>query len=454
MNVKFDRLNDVTANITVTLEEKDYAEKVKKNLKDISKNHAEPGFRPGHVPAGLIQKKYGTAVKYDVINKEVSDALYNYINDNKLMVLGNPIPEKNEKFDIEDTDFTFTFRVGLAPEIKNVVDKNLTIPYYTIEVSDEMIDRQNDALRRRFGQQVPGDKVEPDALVKGVICELDENGNPKEGGVVVENGIVAPKYFKSEKQRKLFEDKKVGDIVVFNPWETCDGNATELASMLNVDKKDAPSYKGDFSMEIKEIIVLRLAELNQEYYDQVFGKDNVKDEEQYRDQLKKMIAGQLVADSNFRFTIDAKDAIVKAVGDVDLPEDIMKDFLKSQNEGLNDENIDSEFEKIRPELVWQLLRDDILRKSDIKVEEADIMNVARMMAQNQFSQYGMTNLPDDVLDKYAKDILKDKRAHEQVVNQAIDMKFYSYIRDNVNIDNKNVTVEEFNALFAPVEDKK
>lgn len=370
------------------------------------------------------------------------------------MVLGNPIPEKNEKFDIEDTDFTFTFRVGLAPEIKNVVDKNLTIPYYTIEVSDEMIDRQNDALRRRFGQQVPGDKVEPDALVKGVICELDENGNPKEGGVVVENGIVAPKYFKSEKQRKLFEDKKVGDTVVFNPWETCDGNATELASMLNVDKKDAPSYKGDFSMEIKEIIVLRLAELNQEYYDQVFGKDNVKDEEQYRDQLKKMIAGQLVADSNFRFTIDAKDAIVKAVGDVDLPEDIMKDFLKSQNEGLNDENIDSEFEKIRPELVWQLLRDDILRKSDIKVEESDIMNVARLMAQNQFSQYGMTNLPDDVLDKYAKDIIKDKKAHEQVVNQAIDMKFYSYIRDNVNIDNKNVTVEEFNALFAPVEDKK
>jgi len=454
MNVKFDRLNDVTATVTVTLEEKDYADKVKKNLKDIAKKHAEPGFRQGHVPFGLIEKKYGTAVKYDVINKEVSDALYNYINENKLMVLGNPLPENNDKFNIEDSEFTFKFRVGLAPEIKDIVDKNLKVPYYTIKVSDDMIDRQDNSLRRRFGQQVPGDKVEADALVKGVITELNEDGTPKDGGVVVEKGIVAPKYFKSEDQRKLFDDKKVEDTVVFNPWDTCGGNATELASMLNVDKKEAASYKGNFSMLIKEIIVLRLAEPGQEYYDQVFGKDNVKDESQYKEQLKKMISDQLVADSNYRFSIDAKDAIMKAVGDIDLPEDIMKDFLKSQNESLNDGNIDGEFEKIRPELVWQLVRDDIMRKSDMKVEDADVMNVARLMAQNQFAQYGMTNLPEDVLDKYAKDILKDKRSHDQVVNQAIDMKFFAYIHENAGIDAKDVDVEEFNALFAPAEEKK
>ena len=208
MDVKFDRLNDVNGRITVTLEEADYADKVKKQLKNIAKSHAEPGFRPGHTPAGLIQKKYGTAVKYDVINKAVSDALYDYVKENKLPVLGNPVPERNENFDIKDSTFTFVFNVGLAPEFDTHVDKNLTVPYYTIEVTDEMIDNQSNGMRRRMGEQVKGDTVEPDALVKGAIVELDAEGKPLEGGVAQENGILAPKYFKSEEQTKLFEGKR------------------------------------------------------------------------------------------------------------------------------------------------------------------------------------------------------------------------------------------------------
>ena len=447
MDIKFDRLNDVNGQITVTLVEADYADELKKQLKKVAQTHTQPGFRPGHTPAGLIQKKYGTAVKYDVINKMVSDALFNYIKEQKLSVLGNPMPEANDNFDIQNTEFKFVFNVGLAPDFETHVDKDLKVPYYVIEVTDEMIDNQSNGLRRRMGEQVKGDTVEPDALVKGDIFELDAEGKPLEGGVNQPNGILAPKYFKSEEQRKLFEGKHVGDEVVFNPWATCDGNPTEMSSMLNIDKNDIEAHKGDFGMSIKEIIVLRPAELNQEYFDEVFGKDKVHNEEEYRAALKEMIANQLKADQNYRFTIDAREAITKAVGDIDLPDDILVEFLKQQNESLTDETAEEEYKKARPDLVWQIIRDKVAEQLGVKVDDNDVQNVAMLMARNQFIQYGMTNAPEESLKRLADEILKDKKSRERVIDQAVDMKFYEAVHNTVTPEEKQVSVEQFNALF-------
>lgn len=447
MKVDYAKIDDVNGELTVVLEEKDYADKVKKQLKEISKNHAEPGFRPGHVPAGLIQKKYGASVKYDVINKEVGSAIFDYIKENNLHVLGNPVPMQDEAFDINGPDFTLKFKVGVAPEFDTHVNKDLHVPYYTIKVTDEMIDRQDEQFTRRFGKQEQGEVVDATALVKGVITELDENGNVKEGGIVVENGIVSPQYFKSEDQRKLFEGKHVGDIVRFNPAATCDSNATELASMLNIAKEETENHKGDFNMEIKEIIVLKPAEHNQEFFDMVFGADKVHNEEEYRAALRDMIAASLVNDSNYRFTIDAKKAIQDAIGELKLPDEVLKDFLKSQNEALNNENIDEEYVRLRPELEWELEKEAVAAQLDIKVEDSDLLNTARMMARSQFAQYGMTNVPDETLDRYAQDILKDERARNQVYNQTVDMKLFGGIRATVSVDDKEVSVEEFNDLF-------
>ncbi|MBO5747704.1 MAG: trigger factor [Muribaculaceae bacterium] len=451
MNVTINKIDAVNATITVSLEEKDYQDKVKKALRDINMTRPEPGFRPGKVPAGLIQKKYGKAVKYDVVNKEVTDALFNYIKDNEIQVLGNPVPATKEEFDLEAADYTFTFNVGVAPEIDTHVNKDLTVPYYTIEVSDEMVDRQSDMYRNRYGAQVPGETVEPNALVKGVITELNEDGSIKEGGILNENGIVSPQYFKNDDQRAAFMDKKLGDVVKFNPWVACGESVVELSSMLNIDKEVAENTKSEFNLEIKEIIVLRQAELNQEFFDNAVGKDKAHNEEEYRAALKEMIEKQLSSDSNYRFSIDAKEAIQKAVGDIELPDAVLKEFLMQQDENLNEENIETEYQRIRPDLVWQLTREAIAKQLELKVEEQDILAVARMLAQSQFAQYGMTNLPDDVLDKYGRDILNDPKSREHVVNQAVDMKLYYAIRENVTIDNKTVSVQQFNELFAPAE---
>lgn len=446
MKIDFVKTSGVTAEITMVVEEADYAEKVKKQLKEIGKKHAEPGFRPGHVPAALIQKKYGNAVKYDEINKLVGDALFEYIKENNINVLGNPVPDKSNAIDDDAKEFTLKFTLGIAPDINVKIDKDLHIPYYNIKVTDEMVDRQDEALRRRFGKQEPGDEVDATALVKGVITELNADGTVKEDGVVVENGIVAPQYFMSDDQRAIFLGKHVGDSLVFNPAATCDSNPTELSSMLNLPKDVAEKHQGDFRFDIKEIIVLKPAELNEEFFKEAFG-DTVKDEASYRDAVKKMIEASLTGDQNYRFTIDAEKAIREEVGAVELPDEILKEFLIAQNETLNADNIDAEYEGIRSQLVWDIEREKIVDELGIKVEEEDLRNTSRMLARNQFAQYGMTNVPEDTVEHYASEILKDDKTRSRVYRQTSDMKLFNAIRASVSLDEKEVSVDEFNELF-------
>ncbi len=451
MNVNYEKLDNVNGELTVTIEEKDYADKVSKQLKEIGKKHSEPGFRPGHVPAGLIAKKYGTAVKYDVVNKVVADAVYDYIRENKIHVLGQPIPESGNDFKIENTEFSFKFKVGVAPEFDNHVNKDLHVPYYKIEVSEETLNSQIEALRQRFARQEPSDVTEPNAVIKGCITELNEDGTVKENGVVMENGIISPAYFKSDDQKKLFEEKKVGDVVVFNPAATCDSNATEMSSMLNIDKADIDAHKGDFNFEIKEIIVAKPAELDQEFFDNALGKDKVHNEEEFRAEVKDLIALNYENDSNYRFTIDAKEAVTKAVGQLELPVEIIKNFLLRQNESLNPENIDEEFDKMREQLEWDLIRDSIAEQFKVQLTQEDMLDEARGVVARQLMQYGPAALTDEIIDRYAQEVLKDEKNREMIGQNALSRKVFEAIKENVTLDNKDVTLEEFQKLFAPAE---
>jgi trigger factor len=452
MKVDYAKLSEVIGEVSITISENDYAEKVEKELKDFAKKAVVPGFRPGKAPKDMIRRKYGEAAKADAIQDVVSDALYNYIKDNDLKVLGNPIADASNTLNVDGAEHTLKFRVGLAPELTINVDKNLHIPYYKIEISEDMIKRQDEALRRHFGKQDQGEEVDETALVKGTITELNEDGTVKEGGVVVENGIVSPQYFRNEDQRKLFLGKKVADEVVFNPAATSDGNEAELSSMLNIDKDEVANHKGDFLFSIKEILVLKPAELGEEFYKSAFGDDKVKDEAEYNNALRAMIESSLTGDQNYRFTIDAKEVITNMVGAVELPDEILKDFLMRQNESLNKDNIDSEYDAIRDEIVWDLEKDIVAKNLKVEVKEDDLINTARIMARNQFAQYGMMNVPENALDQYAKEIVKDQKSREQVARQTADMMTFAAVREAVTLDEKPVTVEEFNKLFAPAEE--
>ncbi len=449
MNVTLEKVGNVEGFITVSIEANDYQDKVKKELKAIGQRHPERGFRPGHVPMVLLQKKYGREALVEVINREAYDALVKYIQDNKLNILGDPMIANAADLVWENgKDFNLKFEVGFAPEINYTADKETTVPYYNIEVSQELLEKNDEMLLTRGGKQVPGEEVDDTALVKGAMVELNEDGSVKEGGINVENTIVSPQHFTDDAQKALFAGKKVNDEVVFNPWATCNGNAVELASMLNVDKEQVAEMKSNFKMTIKEILVVKKAEHNQEFYDELFGSGKITSEEEYFAKLKENIANQMKGDSNYRFTIDARKAIMDKVGSLELPAAFLKKWLLRQDDKKHTpETIDADFEKMTPDLEWQLVKEKMVRDLGVKVEEADFLNIAKLIAVQQFAQYGMNNIPDDVVERYAKEILENKEYRQRIAERAVEDKMYAGIKEAVNIEEKNVSVDEFNALF-------
>lgn len=447
MNVNYEKLDAVRGQITVDIEEKDYASEVKKQLKEIGKRRPEPGFRAGNVPEGILRKKYGLQVKYDVVSRLVGTAVYDYIKENKIHALGQPVPVAEGTSDLEDADMKYVFKIGIAPDIDLKIDKDLHLPYYKIKVSDDMIDERDRLLRRRFGKQEPGDVTDPTAVIKGILTELNEDGTVKEDGIVVENGIVAPQYFKDPEQAKLFEEKHPGDVVRFNPAKTCDANVTEMSSMLNIDKEDVANHKGDFNMEIKEIIVVVPAELNQEYFDQVFGKDQVHNEEEYRKALGEIIAGELKVNSDYRFTLDSRHILTEKVGDVELPDDILVQYLENREGGQAGAQVAEEYEAMKPSLVWQIITERIMESLGVELTEEDVKALAKVRIREQMAQYGMMNAPEQLVDQYTENVLKDDKARQRLASEAESNKMFAALYSAVTLDEKEVTPEEFGALF-------
>lgn len=448
MNVTFDKLNDVEGKIIVNVVEDDYKAKVEKDLKEIGRTHAIPGFRKGHVPMGQLVRMYGKQVKSDVLNREVYNEVVKYIQDNKLAILGEPLPVEVKEISIEDKDFTFSYEIGLAPAIEINLDKSTTLDYYPIQVSDEMKEQQDKMLRERFGSQVPGEEFEERALVKGVLMELNADGSVKtdEDAIQVTAGIVAPFLFKSKEEAAKFAGKKVGDKVVFNPYASCEGNAAELASMLNLDKEKAADVKADFELAISEIIVNRLAEYGQEFYDEVFGKDKVTTEEDYHKNVTAMIAAQLAPNSENLFMFTTEKALVEKFGNFELPAEFLKKWLVARNEGLTAENIEEEYTKMIPSIKWQLIKERIAQQAGVKIEEADLNGYAKAIAAQQLAQYGMYNLGDDVLEDYAKRILADKNSRSHIIEQVGDRKLFDAIKNLATIDVKEVSLDDFKAI--------
>lgn len=448
MNVTLDKIDDVTAILNVSIEENDYQEKVTKELKQFGRTHTIPGFRKGHMSIDQLRRRFGKQVKSDVINHDAATAALDYISENKISILGQPIPVEVKEINLDDKDYTFQYEIGLAPELNITLDKSVTLPYYTIAVDDNMIAEQDTHLRERFGAQVPGEEVDAKALVKGAIMELNEDGSIKEGdnAIQVIDGIVAPMYFKGKEEADKFIGKKVGDKVRFNPWATCDGNQAELSSMLHIDKDRAAEVKGDFEMAISEIIVHKLAEHGEEFYKDVFGADKVHNEDEYNAALKEMIANSLAPNSEMLFRRDAQKSLLDKYGKMALPVAFLKKWMKLRNPEIEEANLDKEFESMIPSLEWQLIREKIAEMTDMKIEDADLLNLAKQIAANQFAQYGMTNMDEETITTFAKNILQDKNYRPRLVEQVGDVKLFNIIKASVALDEKTVSLDEFKKI--------
>ena len=429
-----------SAILSVNIQEADYAALVEKQLKNFRQKANVPGFRPGMVPMGLIKKQYGTAVKAEEINKLLQTKIFEYIRENKIDMLGEPLPIEEQQANInmvEDKEFTFEFEIALAPKFDAVLDKNDKLAYYRIQPTDEMIQGQVNAFAQRCGEYKQVESYENGDMLKGTLTESVEDG------IVVREAVMMPSYMKNDEQKALFEGSKLNDVVTFNPFTAFAGNEAELASLLKVEKGEVAAHNGEFTFTVSEITRFVASEVNQNVFDAAFGKDAVKSEEEFRAKIAQQFEERFEVESDYKLLMDVRDYLMEKVGKLEFNEAILRrimDSNKAEGETVSEED----FQKSLTELRWHLVKEQLAKKFEIKIDDNDVLNVAKGATRDQFAQYGMANVPEDLLENYAKEMLKQEKTREALINRAVDVKLIQSIKAAITLNEEKVSVDEFN----------
>lgn len=452
MNIEKEQIDDLNAVVHITLEKDDYEPRVETVLKDYRKKVNMPGFRPGKVPASLVKKMYGKAVLVDEINKLVSENLSSYITENKLDILGEPLPsEKQQTIDFDnDEQFKFSFDLGLTPEVEVKLTKREKLPFYNIEVTDDMLDGQKKNVTSRFGTTEPREEAGEKSMLKGDFVQLDQKGEPLEDGIKAEDAVMSTAIIKTEKEKKKIVGAKVGDEIVFEPKKAFP-NDTEISYLLKISKEEAAALEGKFRFTVKEITEYIDPELNQELFDKIFGPGKVTNEEEFTAQVKEDLQNTLKMESEYKFTLDAKEKLMGKV-DMKLPEEFLKRWIKATNQNkeeqdFTDEQIDQEMPRFLEDLKWQIIRNQLIKENDLKVEQQDVIDFAKKSAKLQFMQYGLNNVPDEHIESYAMDMLKNEDQQRSMAEGAINDKVMDFVKEAVKVEEKEVSRDEFNKLF-------
>ena len=453
MNLTENKIDELNAQLNIEIEKKDYEERVDKVLKDYKRKAVIDGFRPGKVPFGLIKKRYGLSVLIDEINKLISESLHDYLQKTDNKILGEPLPSNAQK-DInwgEQENYEFVYDVAFAPSFEVKLTKRDKLPYYIVKVEEKDIENQINAYKNRFGKYEAKDTVEKDDMIKGDMAQLNQNGEIAENSLKTDEVSMLVNLIKDEEQKNLFIGKKVGDTITFNPQKAFNNNY-ELAAMMRVQSSDLTEEQknADYKITITSINKWVDAEENQELYDNVFGKDTVKTAEEFKEKIIEDIKKAFKPQSDYKFAIDAKDKYVDKIK-FDLPLDFLKRWLRATNdkEKLPDEKLDADMPSFEKDLRWQLIKEQIATDKEIKVEQNDMLDAAKDYLKAQFQQYyGAIQIPDEQLNEYAKEVLAKPEEQRHLFERKLEEKVLQAIKENIKLEEKEVSIEEFNKLFA------
>ena len=449
MNITFENPDKINGLMTITVEKEDYSEKVEKTLKDYRRRANIPGFRPGQAPMGMIKRQFGTQLKVDEINRLLGEKLMAYIRENKIQMLGEPLAsEKQTPQDLEkDGPFTFMFDIAVAPEFTAELTEKDKINYYTIKVDDKLIDDQVQMYASQAGEFMKADVFSGNDTLTGDLRQLDADGNTLEGGITTDSAMVMPAYIKVDDQRKLFDGCKPGDIIKFNPKKAYPDNDAEVAALLKLTKDDVKYLDSDFSYQVTEIRHFQPAEVNQALFDRVFGTGVVNGEKEFRQKIADMLEAQMVQNSDYKFLLDVRAYIENKVGELTFPEALLKRVMKLNNKDKGEEYVEKNFEGSIRELKWHLIKEQLVAANGIKIEDADVKAIAKEAVRHQFAQYGMENVPEDVLEQYADEQLKKGENVEGMVDRAVDLKLTAALKNVVKLTKKSVSLADFNKLM-------
>jgi len=448
MNIVKKDIDQNNATLTLSIVKSDYAEKVEKTLRDYRKKANIPGFRPGMVPVGLIKKMYGKAIVAEDINKIISEELYAYIHEHKINMLGEPLPNETEQQPIDfdnSEDFEFIFDLGIAPEFEVELSKKDKVKAYSIAVNDEMINNQIVSYASRYGKYVQEETVAEKDMVKGEVLELID-GKINENGHKISDAVLTPSYIKDEALKVKFIGAAKGDVIVFNP-QTAFENEAEISSLLKISKDQAKDITSDFQIKIEGITRYYDAEINQELFNKVYGEGVITTEEEFRTKIKEGILETLSSDSDYKFGQDAREMLIAKFDHLTFPDTFLKRWLLATNDNLTKETLEEDFPKMIADLKWQLIKDKLAKANDVKVEIEDVNAYARKIASTQFAQYGIVGMDDDILDNYAKEVLKKEETVKGIVERVAENKVFEIVKNSVKLDTKEVTIEEFNKMF-------
>lgn len=448
MNITFENPEKVSGVLTLVVEEADYAAEVKKTLNEYRKKAQIPGFRPGQAPIGLIKRQIGASVKVDAINKLVGEKLYEYVKENKINMLGEPMPHEGEEpVDLDQpAPYTLKFDIAVAPEFEAKLNGHDKVAYYDVTIDDAIIDQQIDAFASRTGKYEKVDEYQDNDMLKGDLRELNEDGSTKEGGITVSEATLLPAYMKVEEQKSLFDGCKAGDIIVFNPRKAYPESEIEVSSLLKMTKEEAAGIDCDFSYQITEITRYQKHAVDQELFDQVYGEGNVKDEADFRAKVAEGLKQQLQQSADFRFLQDVREHVEKKIGEVKYADDLMKRIMLANNKDKGMEYVEKNYEASIKELTWHLAKNQLVEANNIKIEDADVKAMAVETCRMQFLQYGMNNVPEEYVEQYAEEMLKKPEQVDGFINAAVDRKLMTVLKDVVKLDRKEISLEEFNKL--------
>jgi trigger factor len=449
MNITRENIDNVNAVIKVTIEKADYEKPVNDALKEYRQKASVPGFRPGKVPAGLIQKRFGKAILLDEVNKALSQNLSKYLVEEKLNILGEPLPNEEQQKTIDwdnDEAFEFAFDIALAPEVNISLDDSNKFNYYTIAVSEEMIDRQVEMAASQLGQNVPDETVVENSSVRGDFVQLNENGEALESGIQPKGVLLAVDMIKNEEIKAAFIGKQKGDVLTFDPVKAFE-DRHEVGHMLNISHEAAHDLNGEFSFTVTDILRFEKAELNEELFKKLYGDETeIKTIEDFRNKVKEEIAANLVYSSDHKFAEDTRSSLIEKTN-LGLPEEFLKRWLIAANKNLTKEQIDNDFDWFIEDLKWQLIKDTIIRQNDLTVTPGETQEFAKQVARAQYQQYGIYDIPDEQLESFAKIILEKPEESERIYKKLFEDKIMAVVKEKASIEEKVVTEEEFNAMM-------
>ncbi len=457
MKVSLNRKDGVNGIIAIEIEKNDYQEKVNQSINHFRQQANMPGFRKGKVPKALIQKMYGKSIVADEVNKLVSQELFKYINENDLHILGDPLPSEtsDKTYDFEkDETFEFVFDIALSPEFELTLDKRTKLTYYIVKSDDELVEKQVKAHQSNFGEHKKVEEPTQESdLIKGKLIEWVD-GKAKEEGLTVENAILMPSYIKDEETKKSFIGVKKSDRVVFNPHKAYDNNEAEIASLLQTTKENVNDTMSDFCFEIDEVTRFEEATLDTNFFDKVLGEGVAKTEEEFKEKVKEVLNEQFRPNSDYLFSLDAREMILEKMKEVKLPDTFLKRWLKVSDENKTDEDIENEYPKIVEDLKFHLAKSKFAKDNDIKIEPQDIDDMAKKVARAQFAQYGMHNLGDDMLQNYVQNMLQNEETVRNFHERVLENKFIDWVKESIKISEKEVSLKEFEKLIEEKQKEK